>query len=163
LYYYRIRQVDFDGKSSYSKIIQVDAEIESEPIIHKLYYAESSSSVQVLQNLPGDVYFDMVDIHGRILYQNRLLINNEIPVYASQGGWICPMNTKNKEYHLVQVKQVLSNYQVSKTHIIANGMSLNSTETNVRHTTWSARCTTHAVNWLRDLETSLLIGEDCQK
>jgi PKD repeat protein len=86
VYYYRIRQVDFDGKSSYSKIISVNAEIESEPIIHKLYYTESSSSIQVLQNLPGDVYFDMVDIHGRILYQNRLLVNNEIPVYASDKG-----------------------------------------------------------------------------
>jgi hypothetical protein len=28
----------------------------------------------------------MVDIHGRILYQNRLLVNNEIPLYASDKG-----------------------------------------------------------------------------
>lgn len=66
--YYRLQQVDLDGKSTYSKTILVDIPVKS------LYIAPnpatSFTAVYSQVNIPGAV-IKLADINGKVLYSNK--------------------------------------------------------------------------------------------
>jgi hypothetical protein len=76
IYYYRIKQVDFDGSYSYSKIVRVVAGNSSKnsvTILNNPVQDNLSVSIMASRSYAGS--FSIVDASGKTVYRNKLHIN----------------------------------------------------------------------------------------
>ena len=83
-YYYRLNQIDFDGQSSYSDIIQVKGELPTNLTITDLFPNPASTEVNVIIPAPNrdQVTLSVTDITGRIVLTETANLeagNNIIP------------------------------------------------------------------------------------
>ena len=87
-YYYRLNQIDFDGQSTYSDIIQVKGELPTSWTITDVFPNPASTEVNVIIPAPNrdQVILSVTDITGRIVFaetSNLEAGNNIIPVDIS--------------------------------------------------------------------------------
>lgn len=87
-YYYRLNQVDFDGQSSYSDIIQIKGELPTTWTIADVFPNPASSEVKVIIPAPNSdqVTLSVTDMTGRIVLSTTANLeagNNIIPVDIS--------------------------------------------------------------------------------
>jgi hypothetical protein len=87
-YYYRLNQIDFDGQSSYSDIIQVKGELPANWTITDLFPNPASTEVNVIIPAPNrdQVTLSVTDMTGRIVLSTTANLeagNNILPIDIS--------------------------------------------------------------------------------
>jgi hypothetical protein len=104
LVYYRLKLLDFDGKSSYSKVINIanDANNQSVGNFYPNPSTENFSNIKILAEQKGEWKITKLDISGRIIKtENRILEKglNTITVFNIEKGLniIQFENEKNRE------------------------------------------------------------------
>ena len=97
--YYRLRQVDFDGRTEYSRIVGV--KIDSEKVVK--IYPNPTTGIIHIEGAQSDV--KIMDIMGRPVI-NGTIINQKIDVSHLPGGfYILSVFSENKEKSISIVKQ----------------------------------------------------------
>ena len=92
--YYRIRSVDYDGKTQVSRIVLVDRSNESENYIKSLYpnpVSQESFTIESYFTEPSDISIQIMDLSGRLLAtEKRNALNGnamiQIPVTNLANG-----------------------------------------------------------------------------
>jgi hypothetical protein len=79
--YYRLKQTDFDGRSSYSSLVPVRMGDEGDASIS---YNGSSNTITVLSSLPNTVV-DVIDVMGKIVY-SRVMKEDSEKISMEQFG-----------------------------------------------------------------------------
>lgn len=104
LSYYRLKQTDFDGKTSYSDLVAVNfntKETEQNIIALQNQYAEKLL-VKLSENLEGETSINLYDISGKLIYSTVAYSdgeNNQINVpfhYQDKGLYLLQIINKNE-------------------------------------------------------------------
>jgi hypothetical protein len=93
--YYRIKQIDQDGSATYSKTIQIEQPRDLSPNIslHPTKLSSPDAIVLTYNNLDREsVQIQIVDILGRVVYQNNMSLN---PIETTKKIELPPINPGN--------------------------------------------------------------------
>jgi hypothetical protein len=102
--YYRLEQIDFDGKTSYSKIeaLSFDNKQLGELAVYPNPVDGNLLNVIVPVNSGEEVMITLSDILGKIVYQNTITYKGQAWVINANfptGVYILTVATANKIYH----------------------------------------------------------------
>jgi hypothetical protein len=71
IYYYRLKQTDYDGKFSYSRVIIVNPNV-SETQLLKNYIANGNLIIDIQSAYDQNMQIDLFDISGKLIQSNRI-------------------------------------------------------------------------------------------
>ncbi len=96
--YYRIKQIDFDGKFSFSKIVSFKKDIELENNHIKIYPNPAKHFVNIKNNSGKSENIEITNLSGNILYKNTIVKSLQIDISKFESGVYIVMlgNNKNK-------------------------------------------------------------------
>jgi hypothetical protein len=104
VYYYRLKQTDFDHQFSYSEIISIKAFAEQDkPPVAYFDHASEMLEVKFAGEYSGRINFEIIDLLGRRLFSEQLNTNSENSTYTlpfSQfipGIYIVKLSGENDE------------------------------------------------------------------
>ena len=107
--YYRLKQIDFDGSYSYSKIHAIDGSKSTENSTIQVYPVPARDHLMIdfsnWENDNSDAVLKIVDIHGRVLVmkeitmqQNHLIRIDEVVDFPSGTYFVTIGNDKTSEF-----------------------------------------------------------------
>lgn len=72
-YYYRLRQLDYDGKSSLSNVVKVQNSTPDPIAIHSVYPvpAASFTTIRFSDRVEGDISVELIDVEGNVLQREE--------------------------------------------------------------------------------------------
>ena len=83
--YYRIKQVDFDGHSTFSKILVVQKQ-KTPVTIEKVYFSDGNINVIVNGGVVGEAEMSVYSVDGRFLGKERLNLTKDSKNLVFNGG-----------------------------------------------------------------------------
>lgn len=93
--YYRLQQTDFDGKSTYSSVVEVNCGVDASMNLKKLeIYPNPSIGTFTAQNVSGKL-LQIFNIAGEIIYSNYCTNNEEIINLQNIANGIYIVNSSN--------------------------------------------------------------------
>ena len=86
--YYRIRQTDYDGKTSITKVQSVNLSNQKSKGKFTFYPnpIQKGTPLSILTDVPGEYSFKVIDLTGRIIYNAKLQGNAELRNMTLAGG-----------------------------------------------------------------------------
>ena len=86
--YYRIRQTDYDGKTSVTKIQSVNLSNQKSKVKFTFYPnpIQKGTPLSILTDVQGEYSFKVIDLTGRIIYNAKLQGNAELKNMTLAGG-----------------------------------------------------------------------------
>jgi hypothetical protein len=91
--YYRLKQTDFSGDYTYSKIIAVDNSLDKKPVV--VYPTQATSTINIANQENSSAMIQLVDMAGNLIYtgsvgarQNQSLPTADIPRGVYSVNWI---------------------------------------------------------------------------
>ncbi len=89
--YYRLKQIDFDGNSQYSKTITVDAQIIFGVNIYPNPFSTNLTLTINSNNSNHSCNFQLLEITGRLLFEkNYTLVSNQSTIDISEHKMLNP-------------------------------------------------------------------------
>lgn len=91
-YYYRLTQVDFDGKSETFKPIFIDVSGETKPLISNVWVSDNTVHYDVSDGSTGVLLIELTDISGRVIHKEIISADdnngNQIRLDYSDGTMV---------------------------------------------------------------------------
>jgi hypothetical protein len=105
--YYRLRQVDFDGKSSYSKIINVDLQTPFNFILNQNYPNPFNPSTTVSFSIPKATNVKL-NIYNQIGQQVAELVNSKLEAGSFNYTWDASKQSSGIYFYELQTNEFKS-------------------------------------------------------
>ncbi|MCI4667036.1 MAG: T9SS type A sorting domain-containing protein [Bacteroidia bacterium] len=98
--YYRIKQVDIDGKSSLSQVLQLSTEIQELPLSFSVAnpVIGQNLSLNISSNETGQGEISLLDSQGKMVYKNSISINR------GRNSRVISLNTLPSGMYVVELK-----------------------------------------------------------
>ncbi|WP_157807696.1 T9SS type A sorting domain-containing protein [Hymenobacter chitinivorans] len=104
LYYYRLRQVDQDGKTSYSPVVTVDIKPSSAPLLTGLYPNpfEQNFTLELREPMRGDILTTLTDMQGRLVFSATTqspsrVLPVTVPATVKPGNYVLTVRAQGQQ------------------------------------------------------------------
>lgn len=94
--YYRLRQVDFDGKKTHHKIVAVQFQTEEQVVLLYPTVSKETLNLQLSAPLETEQQIRVLDMTGRIIFEQSL--------ETGQSQWALPVQTLHPGHYLLQME-----------------------------------------------------------
>ena len=104
LYYYRLRQVDQDGKTSYSPVVTVTIKSSAAPLLTGFYPNpfEQNLTLELREPVSGDILTTLTDMQGRLVFSTKVqspsrVLSVAVPATVKPGNYVLTVRAQGQQ------------------------------------------------------------------